>query len=178
MPADIAKLHYITSVESLLPQSTASGRKPEKGSIGGPVVSSMAEELEDKDAPVRTLAVTTSTHVAPACSPCGYGHRGSVQGWDSLQIRASEGDSAAILTLLDNGASVDERDSEGCAALHWAADRGCTEASLLASHKLAWAMWASPNTMSLHRCNPKGVTHDAGCRAASQQRGRPKRTGF
>ena len=140
MPADIAKLQYVTTVESWLPQSTARGKKPEKGSTGGPVVSYMAEELEDKDAPVRTLAVTGSTHAAPACTRCGYGHRGSIQGWDSLQIRASEGDSAAVRHLLDNGASVDQRDSEGCAALHWAADRGCTEVSLLAMHKLAWSM--------------------------------------
>ena len=68
MPAGDAKLHYIKLVESLLPQSTAKGKKAEKGSIGGPVVSYMAEELEDKDAPVRTLAITSSTFCSSTLS--------------------------------------------------------------------------------------------------------------
>jgi ankyrin repeat protein len=50
-----------------------------------------------------------------------------------LHLLASEGDTEAVTFLLDNGADVDARDAEGCTALHWAADRGCSEVSLCMS---------------------------------------------
>ena len=31
---------------------------------------------------------------------------------------------AGVRQLLDTGAPVDQRDGQGCTALHWAADRG------------------------------------------------------
>jgi ankyrin repeat protein len=45
----------------------------------------------------------------------------------SLHLLASENDVPALTFLLENGADIDQRDSEGCTALHWAADRGAME---------------------------------------------------
>ena len=54
-----------------------------------------------------------------------------VQAADSLHSYASTGDVAGVRHLLSEGAAVDQRDDEGCCALHWAADRGHLEVSLV-----------------------------------------------
>lgn len=48
-----------------------------------------------------------------------------MQEWDSLHIQASQGNMSSVERLLENGADINARDSEGCTALHWACDRGC-----------------------------------------------------
>lgn len=50
-----------------------------------------------------------------------------MQASDSLHIRASEGDVAGVQQLLKSGIAVDQRDNQGCTALHWAADRGAEQ---------------------------------------------------
>ncbi len=50
-----------------------------------------------------------------------------MQASDSLHIRASEGDVAGVQKLLKSGIAVDQRDDQGCTALHWAADRGAEQ---------------------------------------------------
>lgn len=50
-----------------------------------------------------------------------------MQASDSLHIRASEGDLAGVQKLLKSGTAVDQRDDQGCTALHWAADRGAEQ---------------------------------------------------
>ena len=44
-----------------------------------------------------------------------------------MHSAARDGDTAAVQSFLSEGAAVDGRDSEGCCALHWAADRGHAE---------------------------------------------------
>lgn len=66
----------------------------------------------------------------PSCLiECENRQPGDLQEMGSLQLRASQGDAAEVQSLLEAGADVDGRDSEGCSALHWAADRGHTEVS-------------------------------------------------
>lgn len=53
----------------------------------------------------------------------------TMQPLGSLHLLASEDDVPALKFLLENGADVDQRDEEGCTALHWAADRGSMQVS-------------------------------------------------
>ncbi len=50
-----------------------------------------------------------------------------LQGQSELHKAAARGDAGAVRKLLGSGANSDERDSDGCSPLHWAADRGHLE---------------------------------------------------
>jgi ankyrin repeat protein len=41
-----------------------------------------------------------------------------------LHLAASEGNKAVVQQLLENGADIDTKDSDGCTALHWAGSEG------------------------------------------------------
>ena len=56
-------------------------------------------------------------------SYCGASHV-LVQGQSELHRAAARGEAEAVRKLLSGGAAPDVRDSDGCSALHWAADRG------------------------------------------------------
>jgi ankyrin repeat protein len=49
----------------------------------------------------------------------------------SIHELAGQGDLTALQACLDSGTAVDSRDSDGCTALHFAADRGQPEAVML-----------------------------------------------
>jgi ankyrin repeat protein len=52
-------------------------------------------------------------------------------GSSSIHELASQGNIAALQACLDSGAAVDSRDSDGCTALHFAADRGLCDVAML-----------------------------------------------
>jgi len=62
----------------------------------------------------------------------------------SLHLLASENDVPVLTFLLDNGADSNQRDEEGCTALHWAADRGSMQVVILhcrSSMQMKAATW-------------------------------------
>ena len=66
-----------------------------------------------------------------------------VQTANRLHLAASEGDAATVSALLDAGQDVNARDEDGCTALHWAADRGCTEVGLDGCHRMETTVHAA-----------------------------------
>ncbi|KAL0037393.1 hypothetical protein WJX79_005832 [Trebouxia sp. C0005] len=98
-----AREHYVRLVHQFFPswQPDAASNQP-RGTPAGPVFSSLAHPKGDIVVP------------------------GSLAS-DSLHIRASEGDVAGVRKLLTSGVAVDQRDDQGCTALHWAADRGAEQ---------------------------------------------------
>lgn len=107
----LARQKYVSLVSELFPtwQPDLSIYKPQ-GTPAGPVFSSLAHAGGGIDLP----------NTLPG---------------DSLHIRASEGDLAGVEQLLSTGVFIDQRDDQGCTALHWAADRGADNViSMLLSH--------------------------------------------
>jgi Zn-dependent protease with chaperone function len=72
-----------------------------------------------------------------------------IEGTTPLMEAASENDTDAISTLLDEGADVNEVDSEGSSALHWAVYSGQLEAAALLLES-----GADPNTVDTYDSTP------------------------
>ncbi|GAB4820448.1 hypothetical protein N2152v2_007494 [Parachlorella kessleri] len=109
VPSSSAQQEYVVLLRKLQPQwnPQSAERGGAKQGIGGPVFSSLAAAEDD------------ATHADAAASP--------------LHAAASAGKAAEVQRLLAEsvaGDAVNERDSEGCSALHWAADKGHTEVLL------------------------------------------------
>ncbi|KAL0053004.1 hypothetical protein WJX82_011350 [Trebouxia sp. C0006] len=98
-----AREQYVTLVHQVFPswQPDDESHLP-RGTPAGPVFSSLAHSKGDLVVPDSVAS-------------------------DSLHIRASEGDVAGVQKLLKSGIAVDQRDEQGCTALHWAADRGAEQ---------------------------------------------------
>ncbi|WP_066057486.1 M48 family metallopeptidase [Robertmurraya korlensis] len=72
-----------------------------------------------------------------------------IEGTTPLMEAASENDTEAISTLLDDGADVNEVDSEGSSALHWAVYSGQLDAAALLLES-----GADPNTVDTYDSTP------------------------
>lgn len=124
-----AREHYVRLVHQFFPswQPDAASNQP-RGTPAGPVFSSLAHPKGD-------IVVPGSLVSAPELLSDSDRQEGSwlekcravMQASDSLHIRASEGDVAGVRKLLTSGVAVDQRDDQGCTALHWAADRGAEQ---------------------------------------------------
>ncbi len=72
-----------------------------------------------------------------------------IEGMTPLMEAASENDTEAISTLLDEGADINEADSEGSTALHWAVYSGYSEAAALLLEN-----GADANTVDIYDATP------------------------
>ena len=124
-----AREQYVTLVHQVFPswQPDDESHLP-RGTPAGPVFSSLAHSKGDLVVPDSVVSATdiligSDRQEGSSLESC----RGVMQASDSLHIRASEGDVAGVQKLLKSGIAVDQRDDQGCTALHWAADRGAEQ---------------------------------------------------
>ena len=129
LPQADAREQYVAAVSSLSPdwdrRSASRGGGP-----GGPVFSSLgagaAEGEEDRGISVGAWVPRMAIWLCMLHAGLLIGHM-HPQTANRLHLAASEGDAATVSALLGAGQDVNARDEDGCTALHWAADRGCTE---------------------------------------------------
>ncbi len=138
-----AREQYVRLVHQVFPswQPDDASQQP-RGTPAGPVSSSLAHSKGDIVVPDSVVSATEllSGSDRQDCSQL-ESCRGVMQASDSLHIRASEGDVAGVKKLLKSGIAVDQRDDQGCTALHWAADRGAEQVcyvSLEVQNRCQW----------------------------------------